>query len=89
MPSFSDSRLAAEFTRLTDGEPAVLGVRLSAGDPQARLTGPELLLELTLADGLDRAALDGLLARLADRFAKSALIADHVDSMGIRLAGRA
>jgi hypothetical protein len=82
----SDPELAAEFGRLTAAEPAVVGVRLQPGDPDARLAGPELLIELTLVDGLDQGALDALLARLAERFAVSGLIADRVDSMGIRLA---
>ena len=86
VPSTADPDVAAEFTRLTAGEPAVLDVRLRPGDPEARLTGPELLIELTLLDGLDRDALDALLARLADRFAASQLIVDRVDSMGVRLA---
>jgi SseB protein N-terminal domain len=86
VPSPADPRVAAEFARLTAGEPAVVGVRLEPGDPEARLSGPELLLELILIDGMDRDALEGLLARLAERFATSELIADRVDSMGIRLA---
>jgi hypothetical protein len=86
VPSPADPELAAEFTRLTAGEPAVVGVVLRPGDPEARLTGPELLVELTLVDGLDRGALDALLTRLADRFAASRLIVDRVDSMGVRLA---
>ena len=85
-PSPADPGLATEFSRLTAGEPAVVGVRLQAGDPEARLAGPELLVELTLVEGLDRAALDALLARLAERFAASSLVVDRVDSMGVRLA---
>jgi hypothetical protein len=78
--------VAAEFKRLTAEEAAIVAVRLRPGDPDARLAGPELLLELVLVDGLDRAALDALLTRLTERFAGSRLIADRVDSMGVRLA---
>ncbi|MFC0682116.1 SseB family protein [Lysobacter korlensis] len=85
-PSPDDREVAAEFTRLTAAEPAIRAIRLHPGDPEARLSGPELLVELTLVDGLDRAGLDALLARLAERFAASELIADRVDSMGVRLA---
>jgi SseB protein N-terminal domain len=86
VPSPADPDVAAEFTALTADEPAVVGVHLDPGDPEAKLTGPELLVELTLLDGLDRDALDALLARLAARFAASQLIVDRVDSMGVRLA---
>ncbi len=85
-PSPEDPEVAGEFSRLSADEPAILDVRLHPGDADARLSGPELLVELTLLDGLDRAALDELLARLAERFSASELIAERVDSMGIRLA---
>lgn len=85
-PSPDDPELAEEFTRLLRDEPAVAGVRLQPGDPEARLSGPELLIELTLQDGLDRPALDALLGRLSARFAASETIAERVDSMGLRLA---
>ena len=85
-PSPDDPELAAEFSRLISAEPAVLGVRLEPGDPEARLSGPELLIRLALEEGLDRDALDALLARLAERFAASDLIVDRVDSMGVVLA---
>ncbi len=85
-PSPEDPELAAEFLRLTADEAAVVDVTLTPGDPEGRLSGPELLVELTLVDGLDRGALDTLLARLAQRFAASQLVVDRVDSMGVRLA---
>jgi hypothetical protein len=84
--SSADADVVAEFSQLAADEPAILAVRLEPGDPDARLAGPELILELTLADGLDREALDALLVRLAERFAASRLIADRVDSMRVRLA---
>ena len=85
-PAPEDQEVAGEFARLTADEAAILDVRLHPGDADARLSGPELLVELTLLDGLDRAALDALLAGLAERFAASELIAERVDSMGIRLS---
>lgn len=85
-PSPLDGDVAAEFNALAAGEPAVVAIRLESGDPDARLAGPELILELTLVAGLNQSALDALLARLGERIAASGLIADRVDSMGVRLA---
>jgi hypothetical protein len=74
------------FAQSAAGEPAVRSVALAPGDAGARLAGPELVVVLTLAPGLDATELDALLARLQNRWAASELIADRVDSMTVRLA---
>ncbi|QWT25381.1 SseB family protein [Subtercola sp. PAMC28395] len=79
------SPLLAEFRVAVLGEPAVVSLALVQGDPDARLAAPEVTVVLALAPGLDREALALLLARLQDRWAQSALIADRVDSLSIRL----
>ncbi len=61
-------------------------VQLAPGDPAARLAGPELLVHLTLDDGLDREALDALLGRLQRSWADDEVITERVDSIGVRLA---
>ncbi|GAA0991960.1 SseB family protein [Subtercola frigoramans] len=77
--------LLAEFRAAAVGEPAVVSVALAQGDPDARLAAPEVTVVLALAPGLDREALDQLLARLQHGWAQSTLIADRVDSLSIRL----
>jgi hypothetical protein len=84
-PCFADDRVRDAFLAASAGEPAVRAVRLEPGDPDARLAGPELVVRLTLEPGLDREALDALLARLGDAWAASALIAERVDSIAVRL----
>jgi hypothetical protein len=73
------------FLAATAGESVVHAVQLAPGDPDARLIGAELIVQLTLDAGLDREALDALLARLGAAWAASALIAERVDSIAIRL----
>jgi hypothetical protein len=85
VPSYSDADVVAAFAASVDDEPAVVSLALSAGDPDARLAGPEVRVELALVTGLDRALLDSLLARLQQRWAESAVIAERVDSLGVRL----
>lgn len=84
-PCYADERVLAEFVEAAAAESAVHAVRLSSGDPDARFAGPELLVQLTLEPGLDRDALDALLTRLGEGWAASTLIADRVDSIGVRL----
>lgn len=79
-PPHGDPGVLAEF-RARSTDPAVLDVSLTAGDPDARLRGPELRVELRVAPGLDRAALDALVARLTERWAASELLAERVDSL--------
>jgi hypothetical protein len=82
VPPHEDRELAAEFA-VASADPAVVDVRLAAGDPDARLQGPELRVELRLLPGLERDALDALLARLGDRWSASPLIAERVDSLAV------
>ena len=84
-PSYLDEEVLAEFVAGAEGEPAVAAVQLEAGDPDARLAGPELVLRLELAPGLDAAALAALLERLQQRWSASEVIAARVDSMRVKL----
>lgn len=84
-PSYSDPEVLGAFMLAAAPEETVLAVQLAPGDPDARLAGPELLVHLTLADGLDRASLDQLLARMQERWAEDAVIAARVDSLSVKL----
>jgi hypothetical protein len=86
-PSYADTDVLSAFMDAAEPEPAVVAVQLAPGDPGSRLAGPELIVQLTLAPGLDRAALDGVLARLQERWASSEVIAARVDSMRVVLSG--
>lgn len=86
-PSFESPEVRAAFERSITTELSVLDVELAAGDPDARLAGPELVVRLTLVDGLTRAELDAVLQRLATRWAADDAIATLVDSLTVRLIG--
>lgn len=84
-PSFVSTEV---FTALQDSvahELAVIDVAVTAGDPHARLRGPELIVILELIDGLERDTLDAVLARLAQRWASDDRIAVLADSLTVKL----
>ena len=85
IPSYLDEQVLAAFVAGAAGEPAVAAVQLEAGDPDARLAGPELVLRLELAPGLGAEALAQLLERLQQRWSASEVIAERVDSMRVTL----
>lgn len=66
-------------------EPAVLGIRVVDGDPDARLLGKEVVVVLALAKGLDQPELAALVERVHERWARHPLIAARVDSLAVRL----
>ncbi|MEW1836181.1 SseB family protein [Microbacterium sp. NPDC079995] len=66
-------------------ELGVLDLSVATGDPRSRLRGPELIVSLHLVDGLDRAALDAILQRLASRWAADDRVAVLVDSLTVKL----
>jgi hypothetical protein len=86
VPSYLDPRVLDAFMDAAAAEPSVIAVFLAPGDPDARLAGPELVVQLRLAAGLDRMSLDGMLARLQERWAESEVIADRVDSLSVKLS---
>ncbi len=84
LPSYLDEQVLAEFVAAAQPEADVVFVELIAGDPDARLAGPELVVRLTLTPGLDRTALDAVTERMQQRWAASSLIAERVDSLRVQ-----
>ncbi len=85
LPSYLDQNVLEAFLTSAEPEQAVLSVLLDAGDPDARLAGPELIVQLGLVAGLARPELDALLERLRRRWSDSTLIATRVDSLRVRV----
>ncbi len=87
LPSYLDTDVLSAFMDAAEPEPSVAAVQLAPGDPGARLAGPELIVQLSLVPGLDQQALDGVVARLQQRWANDDLIAARVDSVVLQLVG--
>jgi len=88
-PSYASRQVADAFASSIATELSVLGIDLTAGDTEARLAGPELIVRLILVDGLTQVELDATLARLAARWSASDVIATQVDSLRVQLRGSA
>lgn len=84
-PSFLSPEVFTALQQSIAHELAVIDVRVSPGDPAARMRGPELIVTLELADGLERETLDAVLARLAQRWAADDRVAVLVDSLTVKL----
>ena len=85
IPSYLDPDVLRAFMDAAAPEPTVLAVTLAPGDPAARLAGPELVVRLALIEGLDRASLDAVIARMQGRWAASEIITTRVDSLRVQL----
>lgn len=84
-PAAEDPAIRAAFEQGVEGETAVRSLDVLEGDPASRLLGPEVVLRLALAPGLDAAALEGLLGRLRERWSSSEVVAARVDSLALKL----
>lgn len=84
-PAVTDAAVAEAFERSIAREPAIAAFRLIAGDPDARLSGREVVVVLGLVPGLDQTALAALTTRLQESWAEDATIAERVDSLGMKL----
>lgn len=81
-----DSRVSEEFARVLTGVEEFLGFDLEDCDPQSRLHSAELQLVLKLAEGLTGERVQELMQELAKKLAESSVIAEHVDSLRVKLA---
>lgn len=84
-PSFLSPEVFTALQESVAHELAVIDVHVSAGDADARMRGPELIVTLELTDGLERETLDAVLARLAQRWASDDRMAVLVDSLTVKL----
>lgn len=84
-PSFASPEVFAGLHESIGGELAVIDLAVEAGDPDARLRGPELIVRLELIHGLEQAELDAVLSRLATRWASDDRVAVLVDSLTVKL----
>jgi hypothetical protein len=89
IPSYLDEEVLRAFMSGAALEADVREIRLAPGDPEARLAGPELVVQLALVEGLDRGSLDAVLARLRARWSESQVIAARVDSLKVQLLAAA
>jgi hypothetical protein len=88
IPSYLDAEILDEFRASVRPESVVASVTLEPGDADARLAGPELVVNLALQPGLARSELDALLTRLQARWTSSEPIAVRVDSLTVRLGAK-
>lgn len=83
MPSVTDPVVAEAFRASVAAEPTIAALTLTAGDPAARLLGPELVVTLEVTPGLERAELEALLGRVQERWSHTSVIVGRVDSMRV------
>lgn len=81
-----DKRVREEFARVLDGVKEFIGFDLEDCDPASRLHSAELMLVLKLTEGLTGEQIQELMQELAKRLADSSVIAEHVDSLRVKLA---
>lgn len=86
LPCYLDERVLDAFLAAARPEPSVSAVLLAPGDPSATLSGPELVVRLELAAGMERAEVRAVVDRLAGRWSADETIASRVDSMTVALA---
>jgi hypothetical protein len=83
VPAHLNQELKTEFERAISAEASIAGVEMSSLDPQSRLAGPELKVELKVFAGLSKEELEQVLHRVTEKWAASEVISSSVDSMAL------
>jgi hypothetical protein len=85
-PSYEDSEVATEFDQALAGNPELAGWSIAGGDPLSVLASAEVELTLSLAKTLTQEEFDALMQKIAKAISESAVIAERVDSLRVKLA---
>jgi hypothetical protein len=85
LPSFEDPDVLGAFEVSAEAHPEIVAVGIGPGDPDARLSGPELMVGLGLQPGLDPDGLGTIVRDLQQRWSADPVIAERVDSIGVRV----
>lgn len=72
-----------EFEFAIQDEPLIAKVEIGSLDPQSRLAGPEVRVELQVEAGLTKEQLEEVLHRITQKWAASDTISSSVDSMAL------
>lgn len=81
-----DNRVLVEFQNVLAGVEEFLGFDLEDCDPDSRLHSAEVQLVLRLNEGLSAERVQELMQELAKKLAASSVIAEHVDSLRVKLS---
>lgn len=85
VPGHVDPLVIDAFTRSIAAQPAIRGLTLHSGDPDARGNNDELTVELVLAPHLEQDDLLLIVNSLADVWAGEPVISERVDSLRVHL----
>ncbi len=85
IPPFLDSDLARAFNAPAEGDPFVRRVTLSAGDPDARGMGPELVVEVQMVSGLSQAEVEKVMGKLTGAWGEVTTLNQRISSMLVRV----
>ncbi|MFM2031137.1 MAG: hypothetical protein RI927_757 [Actinomycetota bacterium] len=81
-PHFNQ-QVVSEFEKAVVTESDITQLIISSLDPNSRLAGPEVKVELQVKKGLSKEQLEEILHRVTERWAHSEVIASSVDSMAL------
>ena len=85
LPGLEDPEVLTAFRAAMESEPVLRDLVLIAGDPDVHLTGPEVVVALAVADGLDRDGFAGDDGRVTSAWNADPVIVTRVDSLTVRV----
>lgn len=83
LPSHVDEDLIAIFDASVSVDPSVRSIRMVAGDPDARGTSEDVILQVALVPGLTQDQVMKTLQALSTAWAGESMFAERIDSMKI------
>jgi hypothetical protein len=82
---YLDKKVVSAYESAIKDEPDITDITVTTADPQSRLAGPEVQIQLEAKSGLSKSQLEDVLQRLIQKWAESEVIVAAVDSISLKV----
>jgi len=82
---YLDKKVISAYESAVEEESDITDITIGTADPQSRLAGPEVQIQLGAKSGLSKSQLEDVLQRVIDKWAQSEIIVAAVDSISLKV----
>lgn len=82
---YLDEKVISAYKSAVEDESEITEITIGTADPQSRLAGPEVQIQLEAKSGLSKTQLEDVLQRVIEKWSQSEVIVSAVDSISLKV----
>ncbi|CAB4632488.1 unannotated protein [freshwater metagenome] len=82
---YLDEKVITAYKSAVEDESEITEITIGTADPQSRLAGPEVQIQLEAKSGLSKTQLEDVLQRVIEKWSQSEVIVSAVDSISLKV----